>query len=248
MAKGYTVFTTYLLKPTVIAGGYSPAIHCNYITGITLNTTIPDIEEVRFYFPEKNDFKFLSDSISGGTGFTANNLYAIIQLVNNSGYTNINDIKPNPALWKIVDITSQIKEHVVGKPITAQEMVYNIFKVSLNNYANLPKYSLNTAIDGLNYPSAGVDDKLCFGDEEYFLGNVTAEIHADVYTTKIEIRLELGEFNSSTNSTWHGQSSVFASEIGIYDSENNLVAIGKFNDPVEKNANISRTILFAIDF
>ena len=59
--------------------------------------------------------------------------------------------------------------------------------------------------------------------------------------------MNLGDFNSSTNATWDGQS-VFASEIGIYDDNNNLVAIGKFNDPVEKNATLSRTILFAIDF
>ena len=247
MANGYTVFTTYLLKPTIVAGGYSPAIHCNYIQSIQLNTTIPDIEEVRIIFPEMNDFKFLSTSIGNGTGFTANHIYAIIQLVNNGSYSNIEDVKPNPALWKIVDITSQMTTHTPGTPITPQQLTNQVFKVSLNNYSNFSGYSLNVDVNGLNYPSAGVDDKLCFGDESYFLGNVTTEIHADVYTTELSIILPQGEFNSSTNSTWNGES-VYASEIGIYDANNNLVAIGKFNDPVEKNSNISRTILFAIDF
>ena len=63
MLNGYTVFTTYLLKPTVVAGGYSPAIHCNYIQSVVLNTTIPQIEEIRFYFPEINDFKFAGRSV-----------------------------------------------------------------------------------------------------------------------------------------------------------------------------------------
>ena len=58
----------------------------------------------------------------------------------------------------------------------------------------------------------------------------------------------LGQFNSTTNPTWDSVSSVYATEVGIYDSNGNLVAIGKFNDPVEKNSNIARTIEFAIDF
>ena len=248
MLSGYTVFTTYLLKPTVIAGGYSPAIHCNYFQSLLLNTTIPEIEEVRIYFPEINDFKFLSTLISG-TGYTANYFYGIIQLVSNSGFTTTADVKPDPAKWKIVDLTGQISGHTAGAALTPNEMTKQVFKVPLNGYNTFSAYTLNTNINGLRYPSALPidDDKLCFGDEIYFLGNVTAEIHADVYTTNLSVIMNLGDFNSSTNATWDGQS-VFASELGIYDAEMNLVAIGKFNDPVEKNGTISRTVLFALDF
>jgi hypothetical protein len=119
----------------------------------------------------------------------------------------------------------------------------------LNSYSSFSGYSLNTNINGLNYPlSLPIDDNdLCFGDEIFFLGNVTTEIHADVYTTSLSIQLPLNEFNSSTNNTWNGES-VYATEIGLYDDKYNLVAIGKFNDPMQKDANISRTVLFAIDF
>ena len=89
---------------------------------------------------------------------------------------------------------------------------------------------------------------MCFGDASYFFGNVTSKIKADVYTTDISINLPLNEFNSTTNSTWNGIETVYITEIGIYDSNKNLVAIGKLNDPVAKDATISRTILFAIDF
>ena len=60
-------------------------------------------------------------------------------------------------------------------------------------------------------------------------------------------KLPQNEFNSSTNSTWNGEP-VYATEIGLYDDKYNLVAIGKFNDPMQKDANISRTVLFAMDF
>jgi hypothetical protein len=81
-----------------------------------------------------------------------------------------------------------------------------------------------------------------------FFGDVETEIKADVYTTDLSINLPLNEFNSSNNLTWDGVSKVFISEIGLYDSNKNLVAIGKLNDPVPKDATISRTIVFAIDF
>jgi len=58
----------------------------------------------------------------------------------------------------------------------------------------------------------------------------------------------LSEFNSTTNPTWDGISSVAISEIGIYDEDKNLVAIGKLNNPIIKDSSITRTISFAIDF
>jgi hypothetical protein len=64
----------------------------------------------------------------------------------------------------------------------------------------------------------------------------------------IGIDLPLDEFNSSTNLSWDGGETVFISEVGIYDSNRNLVAIGKLNDPVPKDSTISRTIVFAVDF
>ena len=121
-----------------------------------------------------------------------------------------------------------------------------VFKVPLSGYNSYPKYDLSY----LNYPSAlsADDNKLCFGDEMYFLGNVTADIHADVFTTDPQIELSQNEFNSSTNATWDGISPVAITEIGIYDSNKNLVAIGKLNDPIIKDFTIARTITFAIDF
>jgi hypothetical protein len=242
----YTIFVTYLLKPTVVAGGYSPAVHCNYIHSVQVSTETLAIEEVRIIFPEINDFKFLNSNLTAvnGTGYSANYIYVLIQ----TGITTTN-LVPDPALWKIVDVSGQISGHTAGTPLTPAQLTSLVFKVALNNYNTLPFYSLNTDVNGLNYPSnlTSADDQLCFGDETFFLGNVSAEIHADVYTTNLSVILPLGEFNSSNNSTWDGLS-VYMTEIGIFDDNNNLVAIGKFNDPIEKNGQISRTVLFAIDF
>jgi hypothetical protein len=242
MASGYTFFSTYVFVPT---SGNSQAIHCNYIKSLQLPSANINVQEISMSFPDITDFKFLSNSITAGTGFTANKIYAIIQLVNNSGFTNILDVVPDVAKWKLVELTSQVTGYSTGSTfiLTPAKLTSVVFKISLFNYNSFTTYNLNY----LNYPISG-STNLCFGDEIYFLGNVATDIHADVYVTNLSIILPLNQFNSSTNSTWDGVSSVFVTEIGIYDGNNNLVAIGKLNDPVEKNSNISRTIQFAIDF
>ena len=87
-----------------------------------------------------------------------------------------------------------------------------------------------------------------FGDEEFFFGNVESDIEAVVLTTDIPIYLPPDEFNTSTNKTWEENLDVYVSEVGIYDEEDNLVAIGKLNDPIRKAQGISRTIIFGFDF
>ena len=87
-----------------------------------------------------------------------------------------------------------------------------------------------------------------YGEEAFFFGTVRTDIRATVYTTDIPIQLPLNEFNTTTNPTWNGVESVAISEIGIYDDNNNLVAIGKLNHPISKDATIARTIAFQLDF
>lgn len=249
MANGYTVFTTYLFKPVHLTGdtsgyGYSQAIHCNYIKTLLIDSDSPDIEEVRYRFSDIDDLKFLSGNITNGTGFTANEFYILVQLVDNAGYSNLSDVKPLADKWRIVNVTNQIPGYTTGSTFTIvpSGLTSVIFKVPLINYSVYQIYNLIY----LNYPTTA--NGFSFGAESFFLGNVETDIHADVYTTNPSINLLLGEFNSTNNLTWDGVSKIQITEIGIYDLDKNLVAIGKFNDPVEKDATIARTIQFAIDF
>ena len=248
MLSGYTIFTTYVFVPT---SGNSQAIHCNYIKSLQLSADNINVQEISMSFPNSDDFKFLSNDISSGTGYTANKIYAIIQVVNNSGYTKISDVKPISANWKIVDLTSQVTGYSTGNTfiLTPAQLTSVVFKISLLNYGGFTTYTLSY----LNYPTkfSSDDNKLCFGDEIYFLGNVSTDIHADVFVTDLSILLNLNEFNSSTNPTWlqtTPRPAVAITEIGIYDANKNLVAIGKLNDPLVKDSSISRTIVFDIDF
>ena len=240
MTNNYTIYTSYLLTSL---SGYSSAIHCNYINSVQFVADNPYINDINLFFSGGvNDFKFLSTDITTGTGFTANKIYMLIQLV--SGTT----AQPLASDWKIVDITSQISGFTGF--ISPLQLVTTKFKVSLLNYTGFTSYVLNNFIIGLNYPAFG-STNLCFGDEIYFLGNVSSDIHADVFVTDLSIILGQNQFNSSTNPTWLQTSprpAVAITEIGIYDANKNLVAIGKLNDPLVKDSSISRTIVFDIDF
>jgi hypothetical protein len=235
----YTVFTTYALVPTGNTAGYNQAIHCNYIKSVEIETDNLLIQEISLNFSSSDDFKFLSTDMSSGTGYTVHRIYMLIQ----TGVT-VTGLKPNPSQWKIYDVTEQIVGYVSGQFLTPTQLASVVFKAPLNLYAGKPIYDLNYY---LNYPSTSQISALAFGDETYFFGNVRTDIKADVYTTKIPINLSLNEFNSSDNLTWTGDK-VYITEVGLYDSNKNLVGIGKLNNPVPKDSTISRTILFAIDF
>ena len=255
--SGNTVFISYILIPTsgLTEGNYTQAIHCNYIKKIDIGNASPYTQEININFPEKGDFKFLADEVDRyglnqlGTGFTANKIHALVQIVNNESFNSFDDVKPDSTLWKQVDITSQVSGYSTGTSffLTAAKLTSVVFKISLLQYDN-PSIFLPYDLDYLTYPLKSQTDGLAFGEVSYFFGNVFSKIKADVYTMDININLPLNEFNSSTNKTWDGLETVYITEIGIYDSNKNLVAIGKLNDPVGKNSNIGRTLVFAIDF
>jgi len=247
----YTIFMSYILVPETltIGNGNSKYAHCNYFNSIKLNTSNISIENIVFNFLNSDDFTFLSTEISGGTGYTTTKIYGLVQLIKNSensGFTSNGIVTPIASEWKIVDLTTQITGHVSGDTLTVGELTNQTFNIPLSGYSSFDIYNLH---DFIKYPTATYDGtNLSFGEEHFFFGNVTTDIEAVVYTTDLSIILGLNEFNLSTNETWNNTGSVYISEVGIYDLNYNLVAIGKLNNPIEKNSSISRTIVFEVDF
>lgn len=256
-----TIFLTYMLASSqVVSGdtsqpytvnkslGYSSAIHCNYIQRVETDTIIN--KTINFVVPDGSLFPFLRNDnqiapSSNGFGWNANYLYALVQIVDGTGST----ITANPANWSIIDVTSQLANYNTFSGTTIPVQAFNsstIITIGVQDTYNAPKYSLNY----LNAPStlSSDDDKLSFGEEAFFYGNVKTDFQAIAYTSEIPAVLQLNEYNSTTNSTWDQLSSVSISEMGIFDDNNNLVGVGKLNNPINKDATIFRTILFALDF
>ena len=242
MITGHIAFMTYMLIPnTGVTNiyGYKDAIHSNNIKKIQFDDLIN--KEFNIYFENVDEFRFLS--VSGGTGYSANKLIVLAQLIDIHTGDDVNKIKPESHLWKYFDVTDQISGHT-GQTLSAADVTSTVFRVPIGQYNLAPPYNL----DYLNYPVSGTSgNSFCFGDETYFIGNVTTSVEAIAYTMDLAINLPLNQFNSSNNETWKGET-VFISEIGLYDANKNLVGIAKLNDPIPKDATIARTIVFGMDF
>lgn len=254
MLTGYRTYMSYILEST--SGNstgidFGSSIHCNYIKHVDMDST--GGVDVNIKFNSTDDFKFLNSGGTDSYGYLINKISIITQLIDLSEFEKESDIIVKSDEWRKFDVTNQISDKFPsftnGDLIQPEHLVDIVFKVPLSQYDSAPIYNL----DSLSYPSSdnvgtGVDKPLTFGDEEYFIGNVSTEIAAIAYTTNLEINLLGSEYNSSNNLTWDGESDVFISEVGLYDSDENLVAIGKLNKPIRKNSSITRTISFQIDF
>lgn len=194
-------------------------------------------------------FPFMRDNanltVGDGTGWNANKLYLLGQVVSATGTT----VAPDPANWSIIEITDQLDGYEFFSGTTIPPSCFDvdtIINVAVSKIINGQKYNLSY----LDYPSAlGVDDdKLAFGEEAFFFGNVNGEIKAIAYTTDISMVLPLNQYNSTTNPTWDGLAPVQISEAGLFDDNNNLIAVGKFNYPIAKDSTVFRTVQFSLDF
>ena len=93
-------------------------------------------------------------------------------------------------------------------------------------------------------------DKLQFGDERFFYGNIETYIGATIYKTLFDIRINADEFDTTTNPTMptDNQPNIKVSEIGVYDSDKNLVLIGKLSKPIALASGNVITTELSIDF
>lgn len=216
----YSIYVTYRLYYE----GINETLHCNYIE--RLDSYNVDNIWVKIGF-DPLSFPYFENG-----GFEVNKITLLVNIVENVFENNeyvLSEPKSNE--WR------EYGPFHIENPSDLEEGVSVLLNSSYTNYN----------LDYINYPKIG-EDKLSFGDEIFFFGNVSADIESIVHSTDLAINLPLNEFNYTTNNTWDGESSVYISEIGIYDDDNNLVAIAKLSKPIEKNSNISRTFAFSLDF
>ena len=127
---------------------------------------------------------------------------------------------------------------------SSNQKIFNITK-ELYDTNSGNTYNLHNYID---IPTTSQDTKLQFGDEVFFFGNIETDIQAISYKTKFVLPAGGNQFNTSINPTFDGTTSVFISEVGIYDNNRNLVAVGKINRPIEKKVGKTVIIELGLDF
>lgn len=109
-------------------------------------------------------------------------------------------------------------------------------KYILNNFISVP------TVTNIVEPS--------FGDEVFFYGNINTDIKATIYKSLITCNILPNKFINTSNPTFNpNQDKVSFTEIGIYDEDDDLVAIGKFSEPLVRKYNSDMLIIQAtIDF
>jgi hypothetical protein len=241
---------TYILTTENISNGYNTnrsfgfrgGIHCGYIKYFDQNVSTD--RNILFRF-EESDLIFMENYLptSDGTGFNANKLYILAQIVPF-------DTEPTPTDWKLMDYTANLAGYAdwngnYNIPVSA--LTSQTYRITKTEYDAGSSYDIESFIGPLP-TSPSYTTGLGFGEESILLGNVNTSIKANVYKTKISQTLGFSQYNMSNNPTFEDGDNVFVTEAGVYDDNNNLVAVAKLNNPIKKNNTKLFTVEIDMDF
>ena len=142
------------------------------------------------------------------------------------------DTRPQPTQWRQIDFTSQLSTTLVGGGfIVTSGLTSQVFEISLNNYTGATTYNLANYI---SLPTLAQPNVLNFGDEYYFYGNLETDIMATIYEMKYLVNLGNNQFTSTSNPTFVQGTQPFITEIGLYNSNKDLMVISKLQSPVKR--------------
>jgi len=217
------LWVTYRLNSTA----FTESLHCNYYTKIcgTDPDCPPDTADVTFRLGD--EFPFLqSDIDSTIEGFTANELVMLVQKPSTVGG------RPDPAQWKEINVTSQLESTKVNGFLTVSGLTNTTISINKPDYDSAGLYNLANYIEIPGLGSTG--QTLNFGDEYLFYGEVQSDIQATIYVLNYLCNLGQGQFMTSSNPTWSTSDTPYVSEVGLYDSDKNLMIISKVQSPEQR--------------
>ena len=219
------MYVTYRLSNSEL---FTNSLHCNYyskIQGTAITPTNLGTNNVGIRFG--NEFPYLtqnSNESSLNAGFVADTFEIICQKVTG-------DVRPDPSEWRVIDFTSMVSATTINGYITVEGLTGTTFVITSDDYDNAENniYNLNyLSLPENNYAGTSLN----FGDEYYFYGALETDIQATIYEMKYKINLSATEFQASSNPTWSSTVKPYISEIGLYDTEDNLMIISKLQSPV----------------
>jgi hypothetical protein len=208
------------------SSAFTESLHCNYYSKITGPNNLCDTSDsenvgVRFggNFPCLSSY---DDTFK--QGFFAEKIEIICQKVTTG-------TRPSSDEWKIIDMTDQISGSTVNGYITEVALTGNTFIITKDLYDAAPTYDLGDYID-LTPQGDNTSVQLNFGDEYYFYGSLETDIEATIYEMRYKVNLSNTEFQTSSNPTWNTTTKPYLTEIGLYDSDKNLMIVSKLQSPV----------------
>jgi hypothetical protein len=214
------MWVTYRFDST----GFTDSLHCNYYSLLKADSTVTaNTQNVAVRFgPE---FNFLTQH-TGSTpnnlsGYSANSMKLLCQMVTG-------DTRPSPTAWREIDITNELSGTTINGYLTMNGITGTTFQIDQSLYNSAPIYNLGPILD---LPENGETDVLNFGDEYYFYGNLETDISATIYEMKYLINLGRNQFTNTSNPTWTSGTTSYVTEIGLYNSNKDLIVISKLQSP-----------------
>jgi hypothetical protein len=178
------------------------------------------------------EFCFLSLPCSG---YSANDFVVLAQITTTG-------LLPSPTEWREIDFTDKISAALVNGYIPASAMTTTTFVIDIDRYDNSSIYDLS---DYIQLPTVGQEDNLNFGDEYYFYGTLQTDITATIYEMRFAVNLIDTQFTNSSNPSRIGGNR-YVTEIGLYDSQKDLIVISKMQYPIFRTG--TQQFLIKLDF
>lgn len=229
LQQNKTMYVTYALESS---SGLTSSLACQYYAKIKNSTATQ--RDIQFRISQTDLLPYMRkiEKVGyDGRGFYADTFKLLYQIVDND------DDRPTADNWKVLDFTNTGMTNggtIDPTILENQAPATNGFVLTYSNDTGATIYS---AVDILGLPLNSQPEILEFGDERFFYGNLETYIGARIYKTLFEISVNSAEFKYTNNSTKvkddGDPTNIRVSEIGIYDSSNNLVVVGKLSQPVE---------------
>jgi hypothetical protein len=250
LAQNETMYLTYALENNT-GTGLTNTLSCQKYAKITNQTALAKDVEFRLEGTDLLPYMRKIEEVGyDGRGFYGYDFKVLYQIVSDA------ETRPDPTAWKVYDFTtSGLTGGVTGEtidPFMLQNQIpsVNDFVLTQAKDSGATTYDITVSLGMAPVLSPEI---LQFGDERFFYGNLETFIGATIFKTIFDIRINAGQFIGTTNPTRSTDPStnppnIRVSEVGIYDSDNDLVVIGKLSKPIELVAGNTVMIEISMDF
>jgi hypothetical protein len=242
-----TMYLTYTFENTS-GTGLTTTLPCQYYSKIKNNTS--SSKDVQFRIADTDLLPYMrkeEKSSYDGMGFSAKEFKVLYQIVSD-------DSRPLADTWKSYDFTSTSITSGTSEtidPILLEGQNPTALGFLIDNSVNTGSTTFSI-INSLSMPSNANTDRLQFGDERFFYGNLETYIGATIFKSIFNIKVSADDFQTTGNPTRLNSSSnapdIRVTEVGIYDSTGDLVMIGKLSKPVKLASGNTIMIEMAMDF
>ena len=199
--------------------GATSSLHCNYYTSVQpIDSVTANTQNVAVRFGD--EFTFMSQQQF--SGYSATSMKLLCQIVTG-------DTRPSSTAWREIDVTTAMT--LSNGYITMTGITGTTFQITTDNYyptTGATYYNLGPILD---LPENGQTGQLNFGDEFYFYGNLETDITATIYEMKYLVNLGRNQFTDTSNPTWTKGTKSYVTEIGLYDTNKDLIVISKLQSP-----------------